>query len=188
MQKPQVMEKTNRVPKITQQVENIQYQLQQDSAQNPAANRWPSGRHTCPAHSGPGGGEAAKVFKMTMQRKHPSVQTRVARWPSKSKTQQVKITQEKSQPRDQANRNSPDSRSLRSNSVAGFNSPKCPEKRGASSNAVKASAKVPRSIQRQVPMIQEMQPEDRGGTDQFQNVRRPRLSVQRACTTVSPYL
>ena len=49
---------------------------------------------------------------------------------------------------------------------------------------------VPRSIQRQVPMIQEMQQDQkpRGGTDQFQNVRRPWLRVQRACTTLCPYL
>ena len=38
MQEPQVMEKT-RVPKMTQQVEYTQYQLQLVSGQNPAANR-----------------------------------------------------------------------------------------------------------------------------------------------------
>ena len=39
MQEPQVMEKTSRVPKITQEVEYTQYQLQLVSGQNPAANR-----------------------------------------------------------------------------------------------------------------------------------------------------
>ena len=39
MQEPQVMEKTSRVPKITQQVEYAQYRLQLVSGQNPAANR-----------------------------------------------------------------------------------------------------------------------------------------------------
>ena len=39
MQEPQVMEKTSRVPKITQQVEYTQCQLQLVSGQNPAANR-----------------------------------------------------------------------------------------------------------------------------------------------------
>ena len=39
MQSPQVMEKTSRVPKITQQVEYTEYQLQLVSGQNPAANR-----------------------------------------------------------------------------------------------------------------------------------------------------
>ena len=39
MQEPQVMEKTSRVPKITQYVEYTQYQLQLVSGQNPAANR-----------------------------------------------------------------------------------------------------------------------------------------------------
>ena len=29
--------------------------------------------------------------------------------------------------------------------------------------------------------------EARGGTDEFQNVRRPRLRVQETCTTLSPY-
>ena len=29
--------------------------------------------------------------------------------------------------------------------------------------------------------------EARGGTDEFQNVRRPRLTVQIGCTTLSPY-
>ena len=37
MQEPQVMENTGRVPKITQQVEYTQYQLQLVSRQNPAA-------------------------------------------------------------------------------------------------------------------------------------------------------
>ena len=39
MQEPQVMEKMSRVPKITQQVEYTQHQLQFVSRQNPAANR-----------------------------------------------------------------------------------------------------------------------------------------------------
>ena len=39
MQEPQVIEKTSRVPKIKQQVEYTQYQLQLVSGQNPAANR-----------------------------------------------------------------------------------------------------------------------------------------------------
>ena len=39
MQEPQVMEKTSRVPKTTQQVEYTQYQLQLVSGHNPAANR-----------------------------------------------------------------------------------------------------------------------------------------------------
>ena len=39
MQEPQVMEKTSRVPKITQEVEYTQYQLQLVSGQNPASNR-----------------------------------------------------------------------------------------------------------------------------------------------------
>ena len=39
MQESQVMEKTSRVPRITQQVEYTQYQLQLVSGQNPAANR-----------------------------------------------------------------------------------------------------------------------------------------------------
>ena len=39
VQEPQVMEKTSRVPNITQQVEYTQYQLQLVSGMNPAANR-----------------------------------------------------------------------------------------------------------------------------------------------------
>ena len=76
-----------------------------------------------------------------MQRKHPNGQVTE----QIEDTAKVKITKEKSQQRDQANRNSPDSRSLR-NSIArggteaGSNSPKRPEKRGDSSSAVEASA------------------------------------------------
>ena len=78
-------------------------------------------------------------------------------------TAKVKITKEKSQPRDQANRNSPDSRSLRNSSWA-YQSPVVAQrqvptvqsvlkKRGDSSSAVEASADgavSARAAQRQV--------------------------------------
>ena len=48
-------------------------------------------------------------------------------------------------------------------------------------------AKVPKSIQRQVPMIQDMQDQKPEEAQISPNVRRSRLRVQRACTTHSPY-
>ena len=60
-----------------------------------------------------------KIFKITMQRKHPECPDERRQVIEQIEdTAKVKITKEKSQPRDQANRNSPDSRSVRNSSRA----------------------------------------------------------------------
>ena len=56
MREPQAMEKFVKIPKITQQVGNTQYQLLTVSRQDPAAN------HTCPASRRHNGGEASQKF------------------------------------------------------------------------------------------------------------------------------
>ena len=102
------------------------------------------------------------IFKKTTQRKHSPWTGKVpgeqaSRRRSEGQDHQYESAvkenpsfQEKSQPREQANRNFPDSKSnqeqfigmssARGGTEAGSNSPKRPEKRGDSSNAVEASA------------------------------------------------
>ena len=61
-------------PETLDELEEV-CRLQLVSGQNPEADRSTSDRHTCPANSGPSGGEAAQNLQDTMQRKHPSVWT-----------------------------------------------------------------------------------------------------------------
>ena len=118
MQGPQVME-TAEFRKSRKQVEYTQYQLKLVSGQNPAANRSTSGRHTCPANSGPSGSEAAQNLQDDDAEKTSECPDEWRQMIEQIEdTAKVKINKEKSQPRDQANRNSPDSRCLRNSSWA----------------------------------------------------------------------
>ena len=57
----QRVERNIEVMKITQQVENTQFQLQIDSRQNPAATRRTSCERMCQASFEPRGGESAQT-------------------------------------------------------------------------------------------------------------------------------
>ena len=67
-------------------------------------------------------------------------------------TAKVKITKEKSEPRDQANRNSPDSRSLRSGSWA-CQSPVLAQMQDPTDQSVLKSVEIHQVQQRQVPTV-----------------------------------
>ena len=92
VQKPQVMEKIVNVPKITQQVEDTKYResaTQQRTSEQVANTRVPRGEQASRRHSGGQDHQDESAVK-----ENPTIQ-------------------EKSQPRDEAKRNSPDSRSLK---------------------------------------------------------------------------
>ena len=70
-----MLEKIVKFPKITQQVEDTQYR-QSAVGENLKTVSSASSEHTCPANRESSGGEAAKIFKMTTQRKHSPRQER----------------------------------------------------------------------------------------------------------------
>ena len=77
MQEPQVMKKTSRVPKITKENEYTQYQLQLVRIQQRIVEQVVD-THVQPTVN-PVDVKQPKIFKIAMQRKHPSVRTKGAK-------------------------------------------------------------------------------------------------------------